>query len=54
MGRHSIGKKMFWSDRDGDKNPRQQTVYKKTGFGSNRRVKGTTYDPKKGKFEKKK
>lgn len=53
MARHKIGKTTFWSDRVGNPGPRTKHMFEKTGFGSDRRVKGATYDPKSGKVKKK-
>jgi hypothetical protein len=51
--RTSTGERLFWSDRDGDSNPkRNQTVYResKSIFGGSTKIK-SKYDPSKGKFK---
>jgi hypothetical protein len=51
--RTSTGERLFWSDRDGDLNPkRNQTVYRESQsmFGGSTKIK-STYVPSKAKFK---
>lgn len=52
--RTSRGERLFWSDKDGDSDPkRNQTVYRehKGFFGGSSQVR-SKYDPSTGKFKK--
>lgn len=52
--RNSSGERLFWSDMDGDSDPKHsQTVYRehKGVFGGNSKVK-SRFDPSTGKFKK--
>jgi hypothetical protein len=52
--RNSKGERLFWSDSDGDSNPKHnQTVYRKHKglFGGSSKI-NSKYDPSKGKFKK--
>jgi hypothetical protein len=51
----SEGRRTFWSDSDGDWDPdHSQTVYHEIEYGGgNKKDNTVTYDPSKGKFNKK-
>jgi hypothetical protein len=52
--KNSKGERLFWSDKDGDSNPKQnQTVYRehKGILGGSSKV-DSKYDPSSGKFKK--